>query len=426
MKPPFERPPIPVVVHQHAEESAMLRHIRSVLARAPHVRLRHLARLDERIAAHLDGLAVAGSYGTRLCTEALERPGAGEVFALAVRLIDERDETALQRLIAIAAALPDARRGLLSALGWVSAPSLRGLVRTLLGGDAVRRELAIGACRLHAVDPGPPLLAALGEDMPALRVAALRAAGALGRRDLLQYAGAILAEAHEDPALAFRAAECACLLGGRGAAEATLESLAIGEGPEQAPAERLLLLTIDFARGREFVRRIAHAQEPHAVLRRRVIGATALLGDATAVPWLIEQMADEVLARKAGEAFTLITGADLADLDLERKPPADLQSGPNDDPDDANVALDDDESLPWPDPERVRRWWQTHSAGLPTGIRCFMGATATMAHCQHVLREGTQRQRSVAAQLICLLEPGRSLFPIAAPAWRQQRLLKPQ
>src|SRR5712691_3413871 len=119
----------------------MLRHVRSVLVRAPHVRLRQLRRLDDRIAAHLDGLAVAGRYGTALCTAALERAGAGEVFALAVRVIDERDDAALDRLVALSAALPDAKRGLLSALGWVSAPQLQGLVRPWLESpDALRRE----------------------------------------------------------------------------------------------------------------------------------------------------------------------------------------------------------------------------------------------------------------------------------------------
>ena len=35
---------IPAIVQQHAEEAAMLRHIRSVLVRAPHVGLLHLGR----------------------------------------------------------------------------------------------------------------------------------------------------------------------------------------------------------------------------------------------------------------------------------------------------------------------------------------------------------------------------------------------
>ena len=205
----LERPPIPVVVQQHAEESAMLRHVRSVLVRAPHVRLRHLRRLDDRIAAHLDGLAVAGRHGTALCTAALERPGAGEVFALAVRLIDERDEAALERLVALAGVLPDAKRGLLSALGWVSAPQLQGLVRPLLeSADPMRRQLGIGACRLHGVDPGTPLRSALRDDDAGLRAAAFRAAGELGQGDAMAAALGALSDGDEE--VAFRAAAMRC------------------------------------------------------------------------------------------------------------------------------------------------------------------------------------------------------------------------
>ena len=86
------RPPIPVVVMQHAQESAFLRHVRSVLVRAPHVKLHQLQRLDERIAAHLDGLAVAGRFGAECCAEALVNPGAGEVFAAAACAIEAHDD----------------------------------------------------------------------------------------------------------------------------------------------------------------------------------------------------------------------------------------------------------------------------------------------------------------------------------------------
>ena len=41
-----------------------------------------------------------------------------------------------------------------------------------------------------------------------------------------------------------------------------------------------------------------------------------------------------------------------------------------------------------------------------------------------MLREGFQRQRSAAALYLCLLQPGTPLFNTAAPAWRQQRLLR--
>src|SRR5690349_24652163 len=98
----LERPIVPVVVLQHAEDSAALRHVRSVLVRAPHVKLHHLRRLDDRIAAHLDGVAVAGAAGRGYCTAALERPGAGQVFAAAAAAIEARDGAQLARVFALA------------------------------------------------------------------------------------------------------------------------------------------------------------------------------------------------------------------------------------------------------------------------------------------------------------------------------------
>ncbi|GAB3772182.1 TIGR02270 family protein [Ramlibacter monticola] len=416
------RPPIATVVQQHAEECAMLRHIRSVLVRAPHVRLRHLRRLDDRIAAHADGLAVAGAYGTRLCTEALERVGAGVVFALALRVIDERDDRALQRLVALAAAVPEAQRGLLSAFGWVSAAQLQGIVRALLAADdAQRRGLGIAACRLHRVDPGALLGHAVQDESPALRAAAWRAAGELGRTDLLEPALAALAD--PDRAAAFEAARCACRLGDRHEALGALLAIAGGAGEHGEQAWRLLLLATEFGRARELVRQLAQSAAPDAKHRRRVMAACALLGDTGYVPWLIECMGDLRLARLAGEAFSLLTGADLAALDLERKPPENLPGGPTEDAEDDDVDLDPDESLPWPDPERVLRWWQAHAAALPAQGRCFMGKPPDRAHCGEVLREGFQRQRFIAADLLVLCAPGHLLFPVGAPSWRQQRLL---
>ena len=134
-----------------------------------------------------------------------------------------------------------------------------------------------------------------------------------------------------------------------------------------------------------------------------------------------------MVCRLAGEAFSRITGADLAWLDLEHKPPEGASDsrfgGPNEDPDDDNVALDEDESLPWPDPERVQGWWQANQERFPAGQRFFMGAAPSPAHALKVLREAGQRQRIAAAQWLSLLAPGTKLFQTAAPAWRQQRWL---
>jgi uncharacterized protein (TIGR02270 family) len=128
-------------------------------------------------------------------------------------------------------------------------------------------------------------------------------------------------------------------------------------------------------------------------------------------------------ARVAGEAFSLLTGADLAFLDLERKPPENFESGPNDDPNDPNVEMDPDDGLPWPHPERIQKWWGANSGRFQAGTRYFLGAPVTREHCLDVLKNGYQRQRILAAHYLCLLEPGTPLFNTSAPAWRQQRLL---
>ena len=134
-------------------------------------------------------------------------------------------------------------------------------------------------------------------------------------------------------------------------------------------------------------------------------------------------MSDDTLARLAGEALTLITGADLSVLALERRRPADFESGPNDDPDDANVNMDPDEGLPWPDQAKVQAWWDANSGRFTPGVRYFMGAPVTREHCIGVLKNGYQRQRILAAHYLCLLDPGTPLFNTSAPAWRQQKLL---
>jgi uncharacterized protein (TIGR02270 family) len=141
------------------------------------------------------------------------------------------------------------------------------------------------------------------------------------------------------------------------------------------------------------------------------------------VPWLIELMTNNSLARLAGAAFTLITGADLAALDLERKPPEEFESGPDDNPDNSNVDIDDDDGAPWPDPARVQAWWAANSSRFQPGVRHFMGEPLNAANCLRVLRAGYQRQRIAAALYLCLLNPGTPLFEWRAPAHRQQGLL---
>lgn len=418
--------PIPAIVQEHAEETASLREQRTHLVRAPQMDLPHLRRHDERLAAHIDGLAVAGAFGSACCAEALDPSSPGSVFAAAVNAIEVRDEPTLERLYALARSTPEAGRGLVSAFGWVSAPRLGGLMQPLLAStDPQSRTLGLAACRLHHVDPGALLPAALEDSSAPLRAQALRTAGCLGRTDLLDRVRAAL----DDADVAVEAARSLCLLGDHRAALPALQAHALGEAPDadgtRLAALTLLLQSAEFDQGQDVLRAAARGAHGNLHRERLVIRAIGLLGDVQRVPWLIDRMAEQGRARLAGEAFSMITGADLGALGLERSRPDDPPGSADEDSadDDFTLALDEDEGLPWPDRERVQRWWEAHAATLPTQGRCFAGAPPSVAHCEQVLRRAPQRQRMAAASWLCILQPGRPLFNCAAPAWRQQRLL---
>jgi uncharacterized protein (TIGR02270 family) len=415
---PTASQPISSVIYQHAEESAILRNVRAVLVAAPHVKLHHLRRLDDRLAAHLDGLAVAGEFGWKLCDSALENPGVSEVFAATVRAIEDKNAPGLDKLFALAEAVPESQPGLISAIGWVSAQFLQDTIKNLLASNSpFRRQVGIAACAMHRVDPGAMLDAAVVDEDALLRARGLRVGGESGRRDLL--GPCLSAMADEDAACHFWAARSAALLGERGKAIDALTDIALQPGPARLRALRLVLKLTEAARATELLK--ALARDPSNT--RLLIQGAGIAGDPHYVPWLIKQMADPKLTRLAGESFSFITGLDLAYLDLDCNPPENFESGPNDNPDDPDVSMDPDDSLPWPDPQKIQAWWDVNKPRFQPGVRYFMGEPVTQQHCKKVLREGYQRQRIAAAEYLCLLQPGTPLFPTSAPAWRQQRWL---
>ena len=413
------RPAVATVISQHMEDCAALRHTRSVLVRAPHARLHHVRRLDDRIAAHLDGLAVAGSDGWNLARSALASAGPGQAFVATWLAIADGNTSAIDHLLALAESHRPAGAGLVSAFGFVSARSLRGIVLALLSSATPwRRRVGLASCAMHRIDPGEALDHALTADDAALRTRALWAASALGRRDGLPRCLDALVD--DDPVVCFHAARSALLLGDRSESVlGSLEAVALANGPDQRQALALLLKVTTAARSHASLKVLA----ADATQRRTLIRGVGIAGDPFYVPWLIEQMSDLALARLAGESLSLITGLDLAHLDLETKPPVGMDFGPSDDPSDADVAMDEDDSLPWPDPIKITGWWNAHAARFASGRRYFMGAEPGWDHGLQVLRDGFQRQRIAAAEYLCLLRPGTALFQTAAPAWRQKRWL---
>ena len=401
---------IPHVVEQHAEEAAFLWLLRDAAADAPHYDLKDLARLDERVEAHIDGLRVAAEPGCAIALAQLEQHReAGEVFTAGVLALEGQDQAKIGQVIAVVEAVPEATRGLISALGWLRPERLRGMARDFLDhASPFRRMLGLAACSVHRVDPHSYLERLLTDNATIVRARALRLAGEVGRADLNQK----LREAVQDrdETCRFWAAWSAGLIGERGPAIPILKQHAEGGGAFKGRALDLVLRIMARADAVAWLRSL-NSDARHA---RLAVAACGIIGDPAFVPWLIGRMELPEVARVAGEAFSMITGVDLAYDDLDRDAPEGFQAGPTDNPGDENVALDPDEDLPWPDPALIRDWWQREGARFAQGQRYLLGQPLSPDACRHALATGFQRQRRAAAFELALAKAEEHLFN-----WRQ-------
>lgn len=418
--PDVTRPILPAIVAQHIEAVADLRALRTRLVRAADVGLAELARHDERMRAHLDGLMVAGDAGYAMAQGALDAAHAGTMFTLAVAALERADLPQIDALVDKVDVAPDAERALVSAFGWVSATALKGVVSGLLAAAApVRRRLGIAACVAHGVDPGPMLGQAIDSGDDALRIRALWAAGRLARVELLQPCVAHLSDPH--PRGRLHAARSALFLGGGAAVQSTLRSIAFGDGDDAVEALRPLMLASTLEEGHEVVRTLLASGST-----RKAIQAAGWCGDPAAGDWLLREMQQENHARLAGAAFEMILGASGGTggtgASLGGAPPAMPDAaGAQDDGGDA--AQDPDADLPSPNAARMQAWWAEHRQRFPAGTRLLVGEPAEAQACRRALRAGVQPQRVAAAELASLLQVGSPVFNTCAPAWRQARSL---
>jgi uncharacterized protein (TIGR02270 family) len=410
---------IPAIVQQHVDDAALLASNRMTLVEAPHAKLSRLDQFDRRVKANLDGLRLSAEEGWALCEASLEMPSPGAMFAVVVRALQDRDESRLTRMFALAQAVPETAVGLLSAFGWVERTELQGTVAPLLRDpDGFRRMAGIAACASHGTDPGLATGKFLQDPEPAVRAQAFRAVGDLGMIELLSTCAAA-SRRDDDPEVQFWSSWSAVLLGDRQFALDLLTKRGLIPVPHRMRSFRLALQAMSASASHGILQELA--RDPQRI--RWLIQGSGIVGDPKYVPWLVKQMVELRTARLAGEAFSTLCGVHLGEAALDRPAPENFESGPNDDPDDPNVDMDPDDGLSWPDVEKIEKWWAANSSRFAMGTRYFMGAPVTREHCIDVLKNGYQRQRILAAHYLCLLEPGTPLFNTSAPAWRQQRLL---
>lgn len=403
------------IIAQFAEESGFLWVIRNRVVDEPHFSLDDLARHDNRLEAHLDGLRVADEDGWDACGNNLGGEDPEGYFAPAVLAFESGMETRIRDVLKAIGENPAKARALISALGWIPRELAEPRIKNLLASTSpFQRYIGVAASAARRLDPGPLLDEALEDNNLILLARALRAYGELGRiiglSDFhLQY---MLSD--DDDGIRFSSAWSSALTGNAEAVE-VLKNFVTTDSPYNEKALNLALRRMDQAAALSWQRQLADSPDT----TRLAIISAGIIGNPILAPWLIERMNTPALARVAGEAFTMITGADIEQEELRGKQPEGFNAGPNDDPKDDNVALDADDNLPWPNIESITRWWDKNKGAFQSGIRHLLGKPVSAAHLRQVLKTGLQRQRSAAALELAIIQPGQPLFNVRAPGFRQ-------
>ena len=405
------------VVSRHAEEAAFLWLRRERTARAPNCKLRHLVALDERVEAHVDGLRAAGEVGWAYARQQLELEGQGEVFVAAVLAFESGCDDKIALVLEGGAGDPENEHALASALAWGNREATAQRLKALLVNPTLeQRQVGLKAARLLRFDPGSHLPTLLSDSDPALRASAARAAGELGRMDLLQALGPLLRD--EDASCRFAAAWASALLGIRSPMVlATLRESALTNQPESLMAAQTLVACIEPAEALAWYRTLRESAGHHR-LALQVAGA---IGDPALVEDLMEAMNNVVLSRIAGESFARITGVDLSFSDLDGDAPEAYDESVFDDPDDPQVELPYDHDLPWPVRDSVKSWWENHHEDFVAGRSYFLGKPLGAEALHEGLEKGTQPQRTTATLLLALLAPGGVMLETKERGQRQLR-----
>lgn len=398
------------VVEQHAEDAAFLWTQRERATTQPHYSLRDLTRLDERVEAHLHGLRIAGDAGWEACRELLAGEAPGAAFALGALAFGGSDAARVDAALAAELSPEGARHGFAAALGWLEATQAAPWLHALLSSTApTHRAIALVGFALHRQDPGPALATATGDVDRTVRALSYRTAGELRRSDLQPALRVHLED--PDEVARFWAAWSLVLLGDPAGMPQLIRAIREAS-PLADPALRLAIPALAPPEAKRLLEDLgAHpTSQPLAVI------GMGIDGDPAAVPLLIDLMTKPRLARVAGEAFSMITGADLSDLDLDGEPPELLEE-------DDTPAVEYERNLPWPSAERVARWWADAGDRHASGTRYLRGSPVEGASCFATLEQGKQRQRAAAALGLALLDPEAPLFEVRARATWQHRAL---
>lgn len=401
------------VIEVHCEEAGFLWRQRESILNDPAFAIGDLLERDRRLEGNLDGLSISGRTGWEICAEAVNPWRSETVFPAAVLAFTDGGDDRIDKVVALAGNSDKNMRPVISSFGWIDQGQALTLIKTFQSSQSpLHQRIALGASAILRVDPGPKLIEAFRSEDALVRARAFRMAGELGRRDCVRQLQDALNDT--DESCRFWSVWSLALLGEKRSIP-ELQAFADSRTQFTERAIDMLARCMNPASVLSWHKEISGA-EKKSRLAIKVAGA---LGDPVLMPWIIERMREPASARAAGEAFASVTGVSIEESGLKGARPEGFQSGPTDDPADENVAMDEDEFLPWPDHDRVKAWWERNRGNFKDGVRYLMGLPVEAASLKNILMAADQRVRAAAALESSLLTPGRPLLNVCAPAWRQ-------
>ncbi|WP_245437027.1 HEAT repeat domain-containing protein [Mesorhizobium helmanticense] len=309
-----ERPIVPDVVRQYAEQVAFFWAQRDTLMMDDPPDRHVVAGVDRRLEANLDGLRIAGPAAWPFITAAYEDfPEKGELFLYGWMAIELNDDRRVADAVEFGLQSKDDARGLVGALAWHLPGTIAPLVRDWIGApDAFKRFLGVSACLGHSVDPKQMLGRLVRDPDTRVRATSVRLAGTLKRADLVNELTAALTD--DDEFARFWAAWALNELGSGDLASPELRKVAVSGGSSAMTALRAAITAAPDKDVRAWMGTLLRSPETAPLAVR----GAGMLGDRTVLHWLIHQMRNPALAVAAGgallELFPEAKGADLFTL----------------------------------------------------------------------------------------------------------------
>ncbi len=354
---------IPDLLVEHFEELEFLWSQRANALQSTEATLRDLLRLEERIAAHLEGLMVGGEATISVVREGLTAGQSAVAFASAFTLLHLNTEPAAKL---VADALPLAEGPAVDGIGDALCHAPLHLVRTALRTTVAEgRPLNALIAAAALASQGQPIVEPArlvnwaGHELPAVRVVAWRVITLAG----IACKPEVFDRGFQDAEPAVRSAALECAAWAR---HPDLLRILRSRLAEPAVHWDAVLLFAALA-GPEDAPRLA-ALGGRTDLGARRFELLATLGHPSVFDWLLSavESPDPRTAVAAGAAFTRLTGRDA---ESDRR--VALPSEDGSEPDAFEREFPDEAKLP--DPALVRKFWQELSGVIPGGTRWCRG-----------------------------------------------------